>query len=89
MKHSREELGILFIVRLFGQSPNLEYVPLEKMRDHLSQAAYDGTYLHTIHSSCCSIKKAQNLLGYQPRYTTEQIFQECIEYMLETEQLKL
>jgi len=78
-----------FIARLFGQTPNLEYIPLDKMRDHMSQSAYDGTYLHTVHSSCCSIKKAQNLLGYYPRYTTEQIFQECIEYMLETGQLKI
>jgi len=76
-----------FIASLFGREPNLAFVPLEKMKEMLDAGAYNGTYLHTIHSSCCSIEKAQKLLDYQPRYTTERIFMECIEHMIESGQL--
>ena len=42
-----------------------------------------STQDHLDHSPCCSIEKAQRLLGYAPRYTTEQIYVECLEYLLE------
>jgi hypothetical protein len=29
------------------------------------------------------------LLGYRPRYTTEQIFTECIEHLLATKELEI
>lgn len=103
MQHREQSLGEAFsvvapyavtlkglcrhIASLFGQIPNLEYLPLEKMNEVMDKNAFEGTRAHVIHSSCCSISKAQRLLGYQPRYTTEQIFLECIEYLLESGQL--
>ena len=38
---------------------------------------------------CASIAKAKRLLGYAPRYTTEQIYYEAIEHLLESGQLKV
>jgi nucleoside-diphosphate-sugar epimerase len=77
------------VAALFGREATLEFVPLERMVEFVGAASYGILESHCQHSPCSSIAKAQRLLGYQPRYTTEQIYMECIEYMLESEQLKL
>jgi nucleoside-diphosphate-sugar epimerase len=75
-----------FVASLFGREPNIEFLTHEQMAE-----AYGPAWLvtkdHIDHSPCCSIEKGQRLLGYSPRYTTEQIYVECIEYLLETGQL--
>jgi nucleoside-diphosphate-sugar epimerase len=64
-------------------------LPLEQLRPLLSPAAFDKMEKHVSRSPCASIEKARRLLGYSPRYTTEQIYRECIEYLLESGQLKV
>ncbi|MBO3798325.1 MAG: NAD-dependent epimerase/dehydratase family protein [Thermoproteota archaeon] len=76
-----------FVASLFGSKPNLRFVPLQKMVEVLSEDAFAIMRDHVIHSPCVSIEKAQRLLGYRPRYTTEEIYRECIEYLLESGQL--
>jgi nucleoside-diphosphate-sugar epimerase len=77
------------VARYFGQTANLEYRPLEEM-DHVVDAeAYRIMCENVRYSPCCSIEKAQRVLGYSPRYTTEQIYGECLEYLLETGQLQV
>ena len=39
---------------------------------------------HMEHSPCSSIEKVERLLGYAPRYTTQDIFAETIEHLIET-----
>jgi len=75
------------VASLFGKEPNLELVPHEDMEQLMGAEAWAGTKSHIDHSPCASIEKGQRLLGYQPRYTTEQIYIECLEYLLETGQL--
>ena len=77
------------VAGLFGQRPNLEFVSMEKLADILGEEAIAATREHVRHSPCSSIEKGQRLLGYAPRYTTEQIYTECIEYLLESGQLEL
>ena len=77
------------VASLFGRQPALEFVPLQRMVDFVGQEAYDVIAAHCQHAPCSSIAKAEQLLGYQPRYTTEQIYAECIEYLLESGQLRL
>ena len=55
--------------------------------ERLLGAAWRTTKDHMDHSPCCSTEKAQRLLEYRPRYTTEQIYTECLEYLLETGEL--
>lgn len=78
-----------FVASLFGQEANLEFVPLTRMIEFVSPQSYQIIREHVTHSPCASIAKAQRLLGYQPRYTTEQIYVEAIEYLLESGQLEL
>ena len=77
------------VASLFGQEPNLEFVPLPRMREFVGDPSYQTIHDHVIHSPCASIAKGQKLLGYQPRYTTEQIYVESIEHMLESGQLEI
>lgn len=77
------------VAALFGREPNLQYVPLDQLDQHLSATTARVVREHVTHSPCCSIEKAQRFLGYAPRYTPPQIFRECIEYLLESGQLKL
>jgi len=77
------------VAAMFGRGPNLRYVPLDEIGQFMSPAAADCVREHATHSPCCSIAKAQRLLGYQPRYTSEQIYAECLEHLLETGQLTL
>ena len=77
------------VARMFGREPNLEFVPMERFKDFIEPAAYGHVVEHTQHSPCTSIAKAVRLLGHQPRYTTEQIYAESIEYLLESGRLQL
>jgi len=77
------------VANMFGKEPNLKFVPLAQMAEKVGAASYRIIVEHVTHSPCASIAKGQRLLGYSPRYTTEQIYYECIEYLLESGQLKL
>ncbi len=77
------------VASLFGARPNLQFVPLAQMRQHVSETSARIIEEHVAHSPCCSIAKARRLLGYEPRYTTEQIYAESIEHMLESCQLSV
>lgn len=77
------------VASLFGKEPIFKFVPLENLAQVIGEKAAAMTKSHIIHSPCCSIEKAQRLLGYQPRYTTEQIYRECVEYLLESGQLNI
>lgn len=75
-----------YVAGLFGREANIEFLPHDQMEQAMG-AAWATTEDHIIHSPCCSIEKCQRLLSYQPRYTTEQIYVECLEYLLESGQL--
>jgi len=87
-------LGIAeFVASLFGKKANLKFVPLaemEKVLDpKLGALGFPCTKDHVTKSPCCSIEKARRLLGYEPHYTTEEIYKECIEYQIEIGALKV
>ena len=77
------------VAGLFHAEPNLQFVPLGDLRAHVGDASFDVIESHVVHSPCSSISKGQRLLNYAPRYTTEQIFSESIEYLLESSQLQI
>lgn len=74
---------------LFGTQPNLHFVPLAEIARHVGEESAGIIHEHVTHSPCCSIAKCQRLLGYQPRYTTEQIYAEAIEQLIESGELAL
>ena len=77
------------VAGLFGRVPELAYLPLSELASVVGQTSYEVIESHVIHSPCSSVAKGERLLGYVPRYTTEQIYAECLEYLLESGQLTL
>lgn len=77
------------VAALFGQEPNLRYVPREELRALVGDTSYEIIDSHITHSPCSSLTKPIDLLGHSPRYTTEEIYAECVEYLLESGQLRV
>lgn len=76
-----------FVASLFGREAVLEFVSRDELRNIVGEDSYAVIESHIEHSPCSSISKGQRLLGYAPRYTTEQIYTECIEHLLTTTEL--
>ena len=74
------------VAGIFGMEPNINYCSLEDLKNHPSYNCIKGHIEESVVASC---EKAERLLAYCPRYTTEDIYAECIEYMIESGQLKL
>lgn len=77
------------VANMFGTKPNLQFVPLASMATYVGATSASIIAEHVTHSPCASIAKARRLLGYEPRYTTEEIYAESLDYLLESGQLKL
>ena len=77
------------VARMFGRRPNIRFVSLDEIDRSMPREAAECIRDHVAHSPGCSIAKAERLLGYQPRYTSEQIYAECLEYLLESGQLRI
>jgi nucleoside-diphosphate-sugar epimerase len=62
----------------FGQEARLKFLPWEQWKETVSEKDAQITWGHIAHSSNCSIRKAQRLLGYQPRYSSLEAIRESI-----------
>ena len=78
-----------FVASLFGHEAILEFVSRAQLQTIVGDRSWAVIESHIEHSPCSSIAKGQHLLGYQPRYTTEQIYTECIEHLLSTGELEI
>lgn len=74
------------VAGIFGMVPNIAYCTLKELSSHPSYSCIESHIKESVVVSC---EKAEKLLGYRPRYTTEDIYAECVEYMIESGQLKL
>lgn len=67
----------------FDQEARLSFMPLEEWERTVSEEDAAMTRDHIDHSPCCSIAKAQRLLGYRPRYTSLQAVYESLAWLIE------
>jgi len=67
----------------FGCRADLRFLPWEAWRETVSADEAAATWDHIAHSPCCSIGKAQRLLGYQPRYSSLQAVQESVRWLID------
>lgn len=70
------------IAAWFGQEAKLSYLPWEAWKETVSANEAQATWDHIAHSPNCSIEKAQQLLGYSPRYTSLQAVQEAVQWLM-------
>lgn len=72
----------------FGKEARIVYLPWEEWRatqpDNQAQATWD----HIAHSPNCSIAKAQQLLGYRPRYTSLEAIYEAVQWLIKDGQVQ-
>ena len=78
-----------YVSSFFGRKPKLSFVPLDELRTVVGDASFEIIESHVCHSPCSSNAKARRLLGFASRYTTEEIYAESIEYLLETGELAI
>jgi nucleoside-diphosphate-sugar epimerase len=67
----------------FGREPKLRFLPWEKWKKTVTGQDADATWDHIAHSPNCSIKKAERLINYCPRYTSLQAVQEAVSHLIE------
>jgi nucleoside-diphosphate-sugar epimerase len=67
----------------FGRRPALAYLPWGQWRETVSEEEALSTWDHIAHSPCCSIRKAQRVLGYQPRYCSLEAVTESVQWLLD------
>jgi nucleoside-diphosphate-sugar epimerase len=65
----------------FGRRPALAYLPWEEWRKTVSEEDAKETLEHISHSPCCSIRKAQRVLCYQPRYCSLEAVTESVQWL--------
>ena len=71
----------------FGQPANLAYMPWEDFAARVGEQDAAATWEHVARSPSCSIDKARQLLGYQPRYSSFQAVKESLEWLADQGEL--
>jgi nucleoside-diphosphate-sugar epimerase len=73
----------------FGQAPHLRYLAWDDWCKTVSEAEARATWDHIAHSPNCSIAKARQLLGYQPRYTSLQAVCESVAWLMANNEIRV
>jgi nucleoside-diphosphate-sugar epimerase len=70
----------------FGQEPNLTFLPFSEWgdRDEYDDENVQATEDHIRHSPNCSIKKARDAIGYEPRYSSLAATREAVDVLVES-----
>jgi nucleoside-diphosphate-sugar epimerase len=76
------------VIRWFGNTPDLQYLPLNEWCVNASEEDAQQTRWHVSHSSHCSIEKAKRLLGYSPRYSSLEAIFESLTWLIENGEIK-
>lgn len=66
-----------------GKPANLSYVPWEEWKLGVTARDVAATEDHKRHSPSCSILKAQQLLGYQPRHSSLDAVRESVRWLMD------
>jgi nucleoside-diphosphate-sugar epimerase len=67
----------------FGQPARLRFIPLDEWTATVPERDARITRDHISHSPCCSIVKAESLLGYGPRYSSLQAIYESVSWLID------
>ena len=70
------------IGRWFGRKARIRFLPWEEWRKSVSEREASITWDHIARSPNCSIRKAQRLLDYQPRYTSLNAVYESLTWLV-------
>lgn len=68
--------------RWFGHEPRLTYAPFEEWKRGLSEVDAQSSWGHIMRSSCVSINKSRERLGYSPRFTSLEAIKESVKELI-------
>ena len=66
----------------FEQEPRLAFAPFEEWKRGLSESDGKTSWGHVMRSSCVSIEKSRQRLGYNPRFTSLEAIQESVQALI-------
>jgi nucleoside-diphosphate-sugar epimerase len=69
------------VANWYGQEAHIRFVPWEEFRRTVSEKESQTTWDHIARSPNCSIRKAQRLLDYQPRYRSLEALRESVSWL--------
>jgi len=65
----------------FGQKARIRFLPWEEWRAAVPEKDAKITWDHIARSPCCSIRKAERLLDYRPRYRSLEAVRESVAWL--------
>jgi len=68
--------------RWFGQEPRLSFAPFDQWKLGLTESDAHSSWGHIMRSSCVSIEKSRQRLGYNPRFTSLEAIQESVKALI-------
>ena len=68
--------------RWFGQQPRLSFQPFDEWLGGMSEQDAAASRGHVIRSSCHSIEKSRQRLGYHPRYSSLEAIQQAVQVLI-------
>jgi nucleoside-diphosphate-sugar epimerase len=69
--------------RWFEREPRLSFLPFEQWKLGLEKSDAEASWGHIMRSSCVSIEKSRQRLGYAPRYTSLEAVQESVAALID------
>jgi nucleoside-diphosphate-sugar epimerase len=66
----------------YGKEARIRFLPWEQWRTSVSEKEAKITWDHIARSPNCSIRKAERLLDYQPRYRSLEAVRESVEWLI-------
>ena len=73
----------------FGREAELSYLGWEEWKETVAEEDARATEDHVRHSPNCSIAKARDRLGYEPRYTSAQTLREAVDRLVEEGEIEV
>jgi len=68
--------------RWFEQEPRLSFAPFDQWRLGLTENDAHSSWGHVMRSSCVSIEKSRQRLGYQPRFSSLESIQQSVKALI-------
>jgi nucleoside-diphosphate-sugar epimerase len=66
----------------FGREAKLRFLPWDQWKAQARPEDAIETERHLVHSTFCCVRKAQRVLGYEPRYTPLQAVRESLDWLV-------
>jgi nucleoside-diphosphate-sugar epimerase len=68
--------------RWFEQEPRLSFAPFDQWKLGLTEADAHSSWGHIMRSSCVSIEKSRERLGYRPRFSSLESIQQSVKALI-------